>query len=513
MTYDFITNGEEFTDIVPYQEGALVTSHQLGYSYRKNYVRKLDGEGVVEWMREFDHNFSGYFHVVPTTDNRIFVFGVRDSLFLPFPELHFCIMDSAANILAEKRVDFPFNITLCAFFQAADGGTVGIVNEVCNFSRVMRIDGNGDVKWFKSFIPNLGVGQPYGRSRINSIFHIGNDRYIAAGYQAFGYGTEYFRFDGNGDVIDDAFHDLAPGYEVMWESACDGGKTVSLFRSQANSDSIYVLTTDTALNVLDARVFDFNDSLTNTRDVIITKDDIILLVALDQWIPQPQGRLGVISIPQQGTGVNWSVNTTVHPNGSKHHWFATGYVKGGNRIMIADNYGPGYGVNGISPGNKYQFYLTELADWDGEGYCDVQFTQPYSATTSLVPLNYYMDTLPRTGYTEIAVQHDYDFETSEQPELLCEPDSILAGRVVQVETEYVKLFPNPASHQVRIEVAGIQLERVEVVDLVGRNLRTWTAFSGNYADLKVAGLPPGRYFVKVQSKSGRLKTLPLQILR
>ena len=423
--YPCINMGESFATIREYKEGYLTTSTQFGHQYLPNFLRRLDGNDEVMWNVEFDSTYSFYFHPVVTTDDRLFVFGAPAPGWNALYDIHFCIMDSAANVLLEKKLTFPFDLNLCHFFPAADGGVIGIVNEVCNYSRIMRIDRDGNVMWFKSYIPVLAPSSGTGRSRIRDIYHIGNGRYMVCGYQGFGYGTMYFRIDDNGNLIDDAFHDLTPGFDVMWESDFDGGKTVALYQEDFDLDSTFMMVVDTALNVLDARYIDLPDSIFTCRDVMFTKDDIIIMMALGQYSPYPDPKVAVVSVPQQGNSVNWMVETYIDGAGTLDYYNTSGIVRNGNDIVIAGVYdAKNLSNNG---GNNYDyFHLTHLDPADGEGFCDANFEQTFTTPISHTSLGYYMDTLPQTNFTESLVQQVYTHHTPVQPELVCEPDSISA---------------------------------------------------------------------------------------
>lgn len=83
----------------------------------------------------------------------------------------------------------------------------------------------------------------------------------------------------------------------------------------------------------------------------------------------------------------------------------------------------------------------------------------------------------------------------------------------EVPENLVALWPNPASDRLFIQPleSGLILERIEVIDLQGRLLRSLKADANGITSFSIASLTPGNYVVKLVHSEGTLvKNLAIQ---
>lgn len=71
--------------------------------------------------------------------------------------------------------------------------------------------------------------------------------------------------------------------------------------------------------------------------------------------------------------------------------------------------------------------------------------------------------------------------------------------IAQAETYQVRLYPNPASDYMRIEADGLAMQRVELYDMQGRQLRSFAPASSSQCALELHSLPTGTYIVRITS--------------
>ena len=69
---------------------------------------------------------------------------------------------------------------------------------------------------------------------------------------------------------------------------------------------------------------------------------------------------------------------------------------------------------------------------------------------------------------------------------------------VEMSTENIQLYPNPANTYVIIEGKGFTIDKIEVVDVLGQ-ISFSSEFKESKVQLNTSGLEQGVYFVKIQS--------------
>ena len=66
----------------------------------------------------------------------------------------------------------------------------------------------------------------------------------------------------------------------------------------------------------------------------------------------------------------------------------------------------------------------------------------------------------------------------------------------------VKVFPNPTSGKIFYEGLDAEINRVEVYDILGKNIKN--QFSKNEPTIDLSGFPEGIYFLKIETNQGVL---------
>lgn len=72
-----------------------------------------------------------------------------------------------------------------------------------------------------------------------------------------------------------------------------------------------------------------------------------------------------------------------------------------------------------------------------------------------------------------------------------------------IKSIQISTFPNPATRILNVDFTSEAERRIEVLDGAGRNM-SYGRFNGMRAEVNVAGLPPGTYFLKVQEGDKRV---------
>jgi len=123
-----------------------------------------------------------------------------------------------------------------------------------------------------------------------------------------------------------------------------------------------------------------------------------------------------------------------------------------------------------------------------------KYEYAYNADQSLLQFKYaYRDNNTGGLHLFIVVDYDYDFYP-------------VSTQLADIQSE-VTISPNPAADFVQVYVEGNGISNITLIDLHGKVLaRTTTA--AKLANLSLAGLPAGTYFLQVKQESG-VKVLPI----
>ena len=68
----------------------------------------------------------------------------------------------------------------------------------------------------------------------------------------------------------------------------------------------------------------------------------------------------------------------------------------------------------------------------------------------------------------------------------------------------MKIYPNPTTGQLTIEGVELKIENVEILDILGRMVKTYRLNSSTNATLDVSELSNGTYFVSVYSEGQKI---------
>jgi len=78
--------------------------------------------------------------------------------------------------------------------------------------------------------------------------------------------------------------------------------------------------------------------------------------------------------------------------------------------------------------------------------------------------------------------------------------------ISKILAEKLQIYPSPVRDELKIESGELRIDKVEIVDLLGRavgaNLRVRPDEQGKHIGLSVQNLPSGVYFVKIETDSG-----------
>lgn len=81
----------------------------------------------------------------------------------------------------------------------------------------------------------------------------------------------------------------------------------------------------------------------------------------------------------------------------------------------------------------------------------------------------------------------------------------------EISADWVRVYPNPASNQVTIEVSNDRIASVEIVDVVGKVIAT-AALNGNKATMDVSNFTNGTYFYQLKDLQGTTLTTEKMVI-
>ena len=76
--------------------------------------------------------------------------------------------------------------------------------------------------------------------------------------------------------------------------------------------------------------------------------------------------------------------------------------------------------------------------------------------------------------------------------------------IIEMASESIKIYPNPAKDELIIESGELKIESVEIVDITGK--KQFSIFNFQFSTINVSHLSAGTYFVKIKTDKGELTT-------
>lgn len=496
-TFNFPAGGEYRDAAVSFNGGYLITSAYYGNSNGtiENVIRKVNVHDSVERSIRFGDDFHHYFHPVVTTDNRIFVFGVKT--FSTSTEVNYVVMDSMFNILQEKKLQVPYPIIFSKFFKAKDGGVIGSVHEVCDESRIFRLDADGNLVWIESYVAIVSPPGGYDKTVITSINLFGGNRYLLAGHLGFGYGTFYFTIDDNGTILNSlTIENFFTGYnsDAMWRTAFDGEKLLAAIDNATNGqDTTFLVEVDTGLNLLNVkRLIHSDDSTAQPRELFATPTEFITVFAVAVYAPFNNVRVAITGYDKTTLQPNWTIETRCDGAQDPSFYFFDGALSPSGEPVYMYNYGPiVFAPNG---GNNYGSWgMTKLDPVSHDGFCDGQQAAVTCTTGSYVVTPYYMITIAHPVCTVVNATHATVTVGLGTPTLQC---GFTIGMDEAGISDALMMYPNPTDGIVHLN----QFCSVLVADVNGKEILS--ANSTNVIDLSSAA--SGVYFVTVIDAEGNV---------
>ena len=490
--------GEMHQNIQKWDDGYLVHSIQFGNPWEQNHLRMVDSNNVVEWMYEMDSNYARYFNTVVTNEHKVFCFGSPRHTGTTYPvDVFLTIIDSSFNIQLEKQITFPFNITLCQFFPAKDGGVIGIVNEICNYSRIMRIDRNGNILWFQGYQPITSPPSGFGRSRVMSIHYMNNNKYMVVGYLGFGGEQMNFTVDDNGNYIDSKYFEMVPDEDVPRVTTFNGTTFASWVQRRFSGESSVLLEMDTAFQLVSAHAMEFGDSSQYPTNIHYSGGDILLTGGLN-FYPDHIGAL--FSIDKTSWTSNWGIETTVDGTGHLGYEFFHSLLNSNDEFVIASNYGPmDLSHNG---GNNFNHWsLTNIDLMNGAGFCD-GIMSPLTLT-SITPnmIDYGMYMWGPTSWTEQLVTGSPIPHIPGQAELMCDNSDVGVISSISDERsdELIDVYPNPAKDLLNVQLNTSGTYQLCLFSTSGHLVQSTTIFNSDFHQMDVSILADGMYLLTITS--------------
>lgn len=498
--YNFKSQGEFLEGLTKLNNGYLATSRQFGNSSNlKSTLRKINADESIAWVHQFDSTYSSYFHPVVTNEDHIFCFGTPQTPPMVDPTtMHFSIMDTNFNIQVEKKIELPFGINLCQFFPAKDGGVIGIVNETCNYSRIMRIDRDGVVLWFESFIPIVAPPGGTGSSRIQDIYYMGNDNYMIVGFEGYGKGIMYFKIDDDGNYLDSKYYETVPGVDICYKNDYNGTNFISVIEGDYDGKHTVLLEVDSNMEVVQSKKLIFSDSLTRAAGVNYQNSNVIVTKNISNY---PSASCQIFSIDLTNMTQNWGIKTLL--DGSQIHGFADhrSLVKNNNQLVFANSYGQlNLSNNG---GNNFDFWsTTHVNPNNGNGYCDA--TPAAVEIESHVPIqnDYDMIKLSPTNWVEQTYSGSFIDQTPEQAILVCEIEQEDHTSISNFDLNNVAIFPNPATDFITIAFENTNTHSIQIYSTLGELVFSNSSLSKT-STINVEHFVTGVYLIIIENEGVR----------
>lgn len=492
-TYDFIPNGESAQTSIPYNRGFLLCSAQGGNLTYENTIRHIAPNDSVVNNRRFGEEFRYYFHPVVTTTKNIFVFGVQT--YSSSTEVNYVIMDSLFNVVAEKKLLVPYNIIACKFFQAKDGGVIGVVHELCDESRIFRLDADGNLLWIKSYVGIVSPPGGYDRTMVNAIFLTASNNYLITGHLGFGYGIFYLTIDDNGQILNSKIIEtFFTGFysDVMWRTTFDGEKALSVVDNATNGqDTTFLIEVDTSLNILHVVRLEHSDSVAQHRALMSTSTEYICAFVLGVYAPLTNPRVAVTGLDKQTLQPNWTFETTCDNTQDASFSSFSGWLTADDVPVFMYHFGPiNFAPNGS---NNYDYWrLTRLDTVTHDGFCDKAPASATTTTAAYITTLYYIDTIPHPACSVMNTTHVTTTVVPGTPDLTC---GFTIGVDENISSDAsIKMFPNPTTGLVQLNSAY----HVTITTPGGQVVQE----SSNAASFDLSDTAAGLYLVTLRDENG-----------
>lgn len=99
------------------------------------------------------------------------------------------------------------------------------------------------------------------------------------------------------------------------------------------------------------------------------------------------------------------------------------------------------------------------------------------------------------------VQQIYDNGFSD---IVC-TQQISSSEIHEQQISNIRVYPNPATHQVNVELENMSnIWNFQIIDLMGRNLKSKTNLMDNKLQINVEDIPTGIYFYQISSQQGSI---------
>jgi hypothetical protein len=152
-------------------------------TYGDAWILKLDGNGNVQWQKTYDTNAGSAYSIQQTSDGGYIVAGTY--LFhpydVPYDDAWVMKLDGDGNVQWQKSYGNTNHDSAHSIQQTADGGYI-VAGGTSSFNAgngdawVLKLDGNGNVQWQKTY------GRIYRDSSAYSIQQTADGGYIVAGW-------------------------------------------------------------------------------------------------------------------------------------------------------------------------------------------------------------------------------------------------------------------------------------------------------------------------------------------
>ena len=209
------TDGEIANSIQQTSDGGYIVAGvttSFGAGNGDVWVLKLDGSGNVQWQKTYGGTMYDYAHSIQqTSDGGYIVAGVTYSFGVGGMDVWVFKLDGNGNVQWQKTYGSTWDDRANSIQQTSDSGYIVagytyIYGSVGTYGWLLKLDGNGNVQWQKTYGSTMG-------DYANSIQQTTDGGYIVAGNTRFSGGTTSVawvcKIDGSGNVV--------------WEKAYDRG--------------------------------------------------------------------------------------------------------------------------------------------------------------------------------------------------------------------------------------------------------------------------------------------------
>ena len=106
------------------------------------------------------------------------------------------------------------------------------------------------------------------------------------------------------------------------------------------------------------------------------------------------------------------------------------------------------------------------------------------------------------GRAIISTDNPYSFTVTESMFLLANFEEVEMVIVETIDADGIKVYPNPATGELKVECGTLRVDGIEVFDMSGKKLLHLVPMTTNLIAVNISDFPAGVYFINLQTEHG-----------